>query len=124
MTEVAQGFINFQGDGDAGKDNLELLHKIYEVESKMVSGPSSGVIPFRCWSVPYMARETGLDPDDIRRLAERLVVDRQMMKVPAAREGATLHTMVDQIDHDEEFRYISRVAEMVRTIGAIHHFFL
>ena len=83
MTEVAQGFINFQGDGATGKDNLKLLHKIYEVESKMVSGPRSGVIPFRCWSVPYMARETGLDPDDIRTLAERLVVVGRIGAAPA-----------------------------------------
>jgi len=126
MLKSEQGFIQFDHKDPAVNENhLKLLHSIYKVESNKVAGPNAGNIPFWCWSESWMANELGISDATRRRglnaLVEGLVSSGHMMKIPKRLPGTTLHTERESLDGDED-RYITRMAEMVRTIGSIHHF--
>lgn len=126
MLKSDQGFIQFDHrDPEVNEDRLRMLHSIYRIESNRVAGPNAGNIPFWCWSEEWMANELGISDATRRRglnaLIEGLVSAGHMMKIPKRLPGTTFHTERESLD-GEEARYITRMAEMVRTIGSIHHF--
>ena len=126
MLKSEQGFIQFDHrDPEVNAQRLKLLHSIYRIESNRVAGPNAGNIPFWCWSESWMANELGVSDITRRRglnaLIEGLVSSGHMMKIPKRLPGTTLHTERQSSDGEED-RYITRMAEMVRTIGSIHHF--
>lgn len=126
MLKSEQGFIQFDHkDPEVNADRLKMLHSIYKIESNRVAGPNAGNIPFWCWSEEWMANELGISDATRRRglnaLIQGLVSSGHMMKIPKRLSGTTLHTERESLDGDED-RYITRIAEMVRTIGSIHHF--
>ena len=126
MLKSDQGFIQFDHrDPEVNAQRLKLLHSIYRIESNRVAGPNAGNIPFWCWSESWMANELGVSDITRRRglnaLIEGLVSSGHMMKIPKRLPGTTLHTERQSSDGEED-RYITRMAEMVRTIGSIHHF--
>ena len=122
MIQSNSGFIHFEGsDRELNSKQLQLLQEMYLVEAKLVSGPKAGSIPFQCWSIEWMVSKMNCEQAILLPLVHELVKKGHMMKIPARQGEATLHTARNQMDGSTD-RYISRVAEMVRTIGSIHHY--
>ena len=90
------------------RELLATLHRVYEFEVPRVSGPHGGMPGFKPWSrEDFLANHPG-DSDILDRLIELLKDERQIMVIPANGK------------HPE--RYLTRTAEMVRTLGTIHEY--
>jgi hypothetical protein len=92
-------------------ENPELLlalKSLYEFESPRVSGPHGGTPGFKPWSIEEVIRETEIEKNVLEQLVELLTERKQIMRIPA------------YANHPE--RFLTRTAEMVRTLGAMHEY--
>ena len=92
-------------------ENPELLlalKSLYEFESPRVSGSHGGVPGFKPWSIEEVVRDTEIKEGILEQLIEVLKEKKQIIWIPAYA--------------DLPKRFITRTAEMVRTLGAMHEY--
>ncbi|MAS80482.1 MAG: hypothetical protein CMA28_02535 [Euryarchaeota archaeon] len=89
---------------------LSTLLEVYRFEVPRVSGPHGGRPGFRPWSIEEICSEIpDINHDEsLDKLIHLLIEERQLLRIPAYGE------------HPEKF--LTRTAEMVRTIGTIHEY--
>jgi len=127
----ADSFIRFE-DEDECRAWLPILVEIYKWESEKVSGPWAGRkqsdIRNCTWTKSQMI--TYLEGKNIKldgvnnfdKLLERLIQQRHILRIKNPEPRFKIENGQHKIFPRENTVYISRMAEMVRTIGSIHSF--
>ena|GEM_PF-3968442 len=86
---------------------LETLYHVYLHESEIVSGPHGGRPPFAPWSIEEVSSSQGIEPASVERLIEE--IGDHILAIPGYDDG-------------RPWRYFTRTAETVRTLGTMHEY--
>ena len=92
---------------DDDPELLETLYRVYLHESEIVSGPHGGRPPFAPWSVEEVSSSQGIEPASVERLIEE--IGDHILAIPGYDDG-------------RPWRYFTRTAETVRTLGTMHEY--